>query len=346
MTFRTFIKCLPLVLAPVCLTLFLAGMAIGESYYLKAGITVIPARTFNNLKPITMWGYAKCDAAFTNCSSAQVPGPTLTATAGTPLNITVMNNLNGRFPYSYQEPVSVMIPGLVKQMTPRWMIPPIKRTGPNWTGAATVDGARPAPSNANNQNDPAYSYRVPSFDKETPPDNTTTTTYTWAGANVKEGTYLYQSGTHPSVQVQMGLYGPLIGYPNPGQVFGAPGAAYAALATPGGNDQAAAHYDTEAVLLFSEIDPALHDAITTGHYGPNPPVINPQANWMTSTATYTPRYFLINGSPFRRTVRSFPRDFWSDGAAPVPERRSRNEGADASGHVQFANAVAVYDYSR
>ena len=62
---------------------------------LKAGVTVIPAKTFNNPKAITMWGFAKCDAAFANCSSVQVPGPTLTATAGQALSITVMNNLNG-----------------------------------------------------------------------------------------------------------------------------------------------------------------------------------------------------------------------------------------------------------
>jgi FtsP/CotA-like multicopper oxidase with cupredoxin domain len=299
MTYRTYKKCFTLVLTTVCLSLFLAGLAIGESYYLKAGVTVIPSRTFDNPKAITMWGFAKCDAAFANCSEVQVPGPTLTATAGTALNISVMNNLNGPFTYSYQEPVSLIIPGLIKQMSPRWMIPPVKRTVPNWSGASTADGSRPAvPLNAN-QNHPAYSYRVRSFDTETPPDNTSITTYTWAGANVKEGTYLYQSGTHPSVQVQMGLYGPLIVYPNAGQIFGAPGTAYAAPATPGGNGpRPATHYDTEAVILFSEIDPELHDAVTTGHYGPNPPTINPQANWMTSTSKYSPRYFLINGNPF------------------------------------------------
>jgi FtsP/CotA-like multicopper oxidase with cupredoxin domain len=306
MTYRTFIKLSPLVLATVCLTLFLAGAAMGDtSYYLKAGIKVIPPHTFNNPKAITMWGFAKCDAAFANCSSAQVPGPTLTATAGTALNITVMNNLNGPFPYSYQEPVSIIVPGLIKKMNPRWMIPPVKQTAPNWPNAPTADGSRPAPGNAANQNDPAYSYRVRSFDTETPPDNTTTTVYTWTGANVKEGTYLYQSGTHPSVQVQMGLYGPLIVYPDSNHVFGAPGtvSSIPAATNPANGQQlnpgrSAISYNTEAVILFSEIDPALHDAVTTGHYGANPSTINVQANQMTSTANYTPRYFLVNGAPF------------------------------------------------
>jgi FtsP/CotA-like multicopper oxidase with cupredoxin domain len=324
MTYRTHIKYSPLVLATVCLTFFLAATAMGESYYLKAGIKVIPPHTINNPKAITMWGFAKCsDATFANCSSAQVPGPTLTATAGTALNITVQNHLNDltdpiRLQYSnanaiynlnnmYYEPVSIIVPGLIKQMTPRWMVPPVKRTPPNWPGALTADGSRPAPGNAANQNDPAYSYRVRSFDTATPPDNTTTTTYTWAAANVKEGTYLYQSGTHPSVQVQMGLYGPLIVYPGSGQVFGAPGTADAAPAAPGGNAaRPAVNYDTEAVILFSEIDPALHDAVTTGHYGANPSTINVQANWMTSTANYTPRYFLVNGNPYSANSPAIP----------------------------------------
>ncbi|HYS43046.1 MAG TPA: choice-of-anchor D domain-containing protein, partial [Geobacteraceae bacterium] len=312
MTYRTFIKCFStLVLVPVCLTLFLAGLAIGETYNLKAGVKIIPARTFNNPKPIVMWGFANCGAAFANCSSVQVqvPGPTLTATAGTALTINVMNSLNGR----YQEPVSLVIPGLAKAMTPVWMIPPPKPQGPNWPGAPVATGSRPTASAttqtdpAVNQNDPAYRYRVRSFDVETPADNTTTTTYTWPAANVKEGTYLYQSGTHPAVQVQMGLYGPLVVYPNAGQVFGAPGSAYAAPATPGGNAaRPATSYNTEAILLFSEIDPALHDAIATGHYGPNPPLVNPPANWMTSTANYTPRYFLINGNPYSINSPAIP----------------------------------------
>lgn len=302
MTYRTFTKSFStLVLLPVCLTLSLAGLALGESYYLRAGVTVIPARTFNNPKAITMWGFAKCDAAFANCSSVQVPGPTLTATAGQSLSITLMNNLNGR----YKEPVSLVIPGLIKAMTPVWIDPVVRPFNPSAPAVAT--GNRPVPATPANQNDPAYRYRVRSFDAETPADATTTTTYTWAAANVKEGTYLYQSGTHPSVQVQMGLYGPLIVYPGAGQAFGAPGSVYAAAATQGGNAaRPAVAYDTEAVILFSEIDPALHDAIATGHYGPTPPLLNPQANWMTSTANYTPRHFLVNGAPYSPTSPAIP----------------------------------------
>ncbi|HEY6872687.1 MAG TPA: choice-of-anchor D domain-containing protein [Geobacteraceae bacterium] len=299
MTYRTFIKCFStLVLVPVSLTVSLAGVAIGKDYFLKAGVTVIPTRTFNNPKPITMWGFASCtDGTFTNCSSARVPGPTLTVTQGDQLRITVQNSLNGL----YQEPVSLMIPGLIKglsqPMAPVWMIPPKKPQGPNWPGAPVANGSRPTPANPADQNDPAYRYRVRSFDMETAVG--ATQTYVWdafnatTGAGVKEGTYLYQSGTHPAVQVQMGLFGPLIVYPPTGF-----GSAYAAPATPGNPGHPATVYNAEAVLLYSEIDPALHDAIATGHYGPNPPLLNPPPNWMTSTVNYTPRFFLINGKPY------------------------------------------------
>ena len=52
------------------------------------------------------------------------------------------------------------------------------------------------------------------------------------------GTYLYQSGTQPSIQVPMGLYGALA------VVDGTVGQAYPGIS-----------YDADAVLLFSEIDP-------------------------------------------------------------------------------------------
>ena len=311
MTYRTAIKYLStFVLVPASLIIFLAGMAIGEDYFLREGVKIIPAHTFNNPKPITMWGFARCfgntaavafanrSSVFTNCSSVQVPGPTLTATAGNTLNVTVQNGLNGL----YQEPVSLIIPGQIKTMAPVWMIPPKKPQGPNWPGAQVRTVSRNAPGNPANQNDLEYQFRVRSFDTETAVGGTQI--YTWTG--VKEGTYLYQSGTHPAVQVQMGLYGPLIVYPSAGQVFGAPGSVYAAPATPGGAARAPTPYNTEAVLLFSEIDPALHDAIATGHYGPNPPLLNPPANWMTSTVNYAPRYFLINGNPYSANSPTIP----------------------------------------
>jgi len=85
--------------------------------------------------------------------------------------------------------------------------------------------------------------------------------YTWD--SVRAGTYLYESGTHQALQVPMGLYGAL-------KVDVAPGMAYPGVP-----------YDNEVVLLYSEVDPALH----------GPPATARPTN-------YNPSYFLVNGEPF------------------------------------------------
>jgi FtsP/CotA-like multicopper oxidase with cupredoxin domain len=109
--------------------------------------------------------------------------------------------------------------------------------------------------------------RARSFTTETPSANSAPVVYTWS--NLRPGTFIYQSGTHPSVQVQMGLYGAVRKDAAPGQTY--PGVPFS----------------SEATLLYSEVDPALHDAVATGNYG--------AGNAMPSTVGYEPKYFLING---------------------------------------------------
>ncbi|MCB0170407.1 MAG: multicopper oxidase domain-containing protein, partial [Anaerolineae bacterium] len=79
----------------------------------------------------------------------------------------------------------------------------------------------------------------------------------------QEGAYLYESGTNPSIQIPMGLYGALI------VDSGVTGQAY-------GNA-----FDQEAVLLLSEIDPNLNA---------NPGNFN--------LLNYHPTYWLINGAAY------------------------------------------------
>jgi len=112
--------------------------------------------------------------------------------------------------------------------------------------------------------------RVKSFTHETLAGNTDPCDYTWTG--ITPGTYLYHSGTRVAVQVQMGLYGCM-------KKDFASGQAYESVS-----------YDSEVVLVFSEVDPALHVAVATNNYGP--------ALAMTSTIDYQPKYFLINGDAY------------------------------------------------
>lgn len=96
----------------------------------------------------------------------------------------------------------------------------------------------------------------------------TTGVYTWS--DVRPGSYIYHSGTHVAVQVQMGLYGAM-------RKDHAMGMAYAGVP-----------YDGEVSLFYSEIDPVLHGAVADGSYGDTGP---------TSTFEYHPKYFLVNGAP-------------------------------------------------
>ncbi len=74
---------------------------------------------------------------------------------------------------------------------------------------------------------------------------------------------------------------------------------YGALTKMQANNRAYQGVDThnsEATLLFSEVDPVLHDAVATGNYGPGLAV--------SSTTGYRARYFLINGQSYTNGMRN------------------------------------------
>jgi FtsP/CotA-like multicopper oxidase with cupredoxin domain len=236
-------------------------IVVDPDVYLVARSYEIPAGTFGNAAPIAMWGFVAADSSFNPLAGAGPvsPGPTLYQTEGTQLRIHVRNDLEG----PYVEPVSVVIPGQTTTMRPVWFDPA--------SGTTTAIGARP-PGDVTS--------RVRSFTTETPPDHATVVTYTFP--SLKAGTYLYESGTHPAVQVQMGLFGELVVVPS-----GAP-RVYGDVSTA---------FDWSASLVLSEIDPDLHAAIASGQYGPAAASPVP-AGWKTSTVDYHPRYFLVNGAPY------------------------------------------------
>ena len=218
-----------------------AAPASAMDYYLRAEAVNL---TMPDGAVVPMWGYA-LDGA----SCAATPPATCAATVpGPALTVPVGDPvLNVHLTNALTVPVSVVIPGQAAAMTP------VKFT------------------------DASGRQRVRSLTKETAPG--TTEIYSWN--NLRAGTYLYHSGTHPQVQVQMGLYGAAT--------------KDAATGQPYANVDAAA----SQTLIFSEIDPALHTAVTTpGGYGPGTAV--------PSTLNYQPKYFLINGKPHQT------------GDAPIP----------------------------
>ncbi|MBK7894370.1 MAG: multicopper oxidase domain-containing protein [Candidatus Promineifilaceae bacterium] len=101
-------------------------------------------------------------------------------------------------------------------------------------------------------------------------------TMTYEFVAEEPGTYVYQSGTNPGVQTQMGLFGGLIVRPELG-------AAYAY-----NSPDTKFNPDTEYIMMLSEIDPLMHQAIERGE--------------PFDMADYNARYFLINGRTFPDTL--------------------------------------------
>ena len=152
-----------------------------------------------------------------------------------------------------------------------------------------------------------------------------TTTLTWS--HLKPGTYLLESGTHPSIQVPMGLYGILVVTNAPTVTTTAPiqesaaGTAYPGVAansstTPATPAVPAVTYDAEVPLEFSEIDPVQNAAVSkavtsvgfseatvwSGQPGGcgNPSTAN-SGNCYPPAVNYTPLYYMINGVAFNKT---------------------------------------------
>ena len=164
---------------------------------------------------------------------------------------------------------------------------------------------------------PTQGYRVQSFGTEVAAGAPgTAVNLTWN--NLRPGTYLIESGTHPSIQGPMGLFGMLV-VTTPATTTVA-GTAYPAVAaTTTTAAVPAVTYNTEVPLLFSEIDPVQNKAVqaavnTPGFLETNvwsglpggcgnpssptyhtcyPPAVN-----------YTPLYYLINGVAFNKTSSS------------------------------------------
>jgi len=167
----------------------------------------------------------------TTAATVSIPGPVLVVPPG---DTTLTINLTNELPV----PVSIVIPGIPAPLVPVWN-----------------DGTTGPRTN--------LQQRAVSFTHVAQPGETVV--YQWT--NVQPGTYLYQSGTHPAIQVPMGLYGAVKHDAVAGQTYGVT-------------------YDRDLVLVHSEIDPTLNSAVAGGTYG---------TPAYSSTIGYRPRYSLING---------------------------------------------------
>jgi FtsP/CotA-like multicopper oxidase with cupredoxin domain len=220
-----------------------------------------------------MWQYRSCQPNFAAPCVALNNGGVLRAAQGDTLIVHLQNLLRrGGTPISLPDvaaygglpvPTSLMIPGL---------------SSPGFQAGATAAGVCPSTPSA--PVEVAGGGRIRSFTSEVANAASAAAavgTYCWA--NLKPGTFLYQSGTHPALQVQMGLYGALV-------VSGAAGSCGAGTRCAYPN----VAFDREVVAVFSEIDPRVHAKVADSSYGDAN-----AADPMTSTIFYEPQYFFVDG---------------------------------------------------
>jgi len=226
------------------------------------------AQTLPGAAGVPMWGYRQVGATADCDANAGVgtasPGPVISVPAGdSTLAITLVNKLN--------VPTSVV---LAAQALPS--------DGGAAVMAADVVGPACVPNPAAASTDAAHpvNCRVRSFTGETAPG--TSRTYTFS--SIRPGTYLYQSGTHPQVQIQMGLFGMARQDAQP-----AGSAARLLYAS------AAAGFDVDVPVVLSEIDVNQHLLIASTLGSADPTTWKSGSH---STLGYAPRFFLVNGQVF------------------------------------------------
>src|SRR5882757_9520037 len=269
---------------------------------------------------VPMWGYSCAGATATTGSTATCallnPAAAATATAaatwspvvitvpsGQGLTINLTNSLS--FLSGNSVPTSLVIVGQLG------------------AGLGTTATSSPSPDHSNAQANLTWPIAGPAGSPGTPPTQGgrvrsfstevvagATTALTWAA--LRPGTYLIESGTHPSIQGPMGLYGILVVTTAPvGTVVGT---AYPAVGT-----TPAVTYSAEVPMLLSEIDSVQNNAVSTavntagfletnvwsgqpGGCGNPASGLGIYQTCYPPAVNYSPLYYLVNGVAFNKTA--------------------------------------------
>ncbi|PYY10931.1 MAG: hypothetical protein DMG69_05250 [Acidobacteria bacterium] len=301
-----------------------AGLTLAQQ---TVNLTAAPSSvTLPDGSVVPMWGYTCGTAAAgstATCANLNPAAPAATTTApagwspvvitvpyvaaGTSLTINLTNSLS--FLNGNTVPTSLVIVG---QLGGGLGTTATSTPSPDHSGAQAATtwpiagGAGTTP--------PVQGNRVQSFSTEVAAG--ASAALTWSA--LRPGTYLIESGTHPSLQGPMGLYGILVVTTAPAGTSA--GTAYPAVAATATSAAVpAVTYNAEIPLLFSEIDPVQNKAVNAAV---NTAGFSETAVWSgqpggcgnPSSATYntcyppavnyTPLYYLINGVAFDKTHAS------------------------------------------
>ena len=280
--------------------LLLFGAIASFAQTTTVGLSAGPATaTLPDGTQVPMWGYT-CATVNANCAPLVNPAPAagvwspvvITVPTGQNLQINLTNNLTFA---GGNIPTSIVIVG---QLGGGLGTPGGATTSPDHSGAQSATTWPIAGGPGSPINPPVQADRVRSFSTEIAGGGGSGS-LTWTAP--QPGTYLIESGSHPSIQGPMGLYGILV-------VTAAPAGATAGVAYPGVN------YNGEIPLLFSEIDPVQNNAVqlavnTVGFDETTVWSGLPGGCALTHTCyppavNYTPLYYLINGTALDKTTPS------------------------------------------
>src|SRR5215470_3098339 len=284
-----YLKTLKTAVLAISVLLLGAAVSFGQSVNLtaQAGQVVLPDGSL-----VPMWGYA--------CNGVSGTGVSCSTLNPTPKAGTTWN------------PVVITVPSLTTTFTinltnglPAPVPTSLVIVGQLGGGLGAPGGVTPAPDHSNAQTTtwpisdptttgtpPGQGPRVQSFGTQVASGNTAALTW----SNLRPGTYLLESGTHPSIQGPMGLYGILV-------VTTAPAGTTAGTAYPG------VAYSADVPFLLSEIDPvqnayvqsAVHTAgfsetaVWSGKAGACGDITSATHTCYPPAVNYTPLYYLVNG---------------------------------------------------
>ena len=222
--------------------------------------------------------------------------PLITVPQGSALNITLIDNLS--FANANTVPTSLVIVGQLggglgndRQTMPSPVHAPQGTTWPGTLGGTDTNAGDAVFT------PPAQLDRVRSMASEVNVSDTGGKVLTWS--SLRPGTYLIESGTEPSIQGPMGLYGVLV------------------VTETGANTAYGTTFDASVPLLLSEIDPAQNrevaqvvqnagfsdQTVWSGRPGGCGDVAQPATahTCYPPAVNYTPMYYLVNGLAFDRT---------------------------------------------
>jgi FtsP/CotA-like multicopper oxidase with cupredoxin domain len=120
-------------------------------------------------------------------------------------------------------------------------------------------------------------------------------TVTYSFVADRPGTFIYESGTDPDIQVHLGLFGAIIVRPSTASTN--PPGSQAGDALSYNRQDSAFMSQAEFMVLLSEIDPYLNQSIENGD---NKAVVTQGTKF--NMTNFHPRYWLVNGRGFPDTV--------------------------------------------